>query len=201
MVVLRSVVVNWPPNRTIRLRVVSYTDAAQIRGEGEVAAPWADEPEGVLSAEELQAMFPPNTLSSTVAARAVELGVLVPDREAFRIPSPRLLRIGAELAALGVPLDSALDVLTALRQDTDAIAQLFVELFNRHVWEPFRAAGMPAERLPLVTDALRRLRPLASAAVGAELARAMEDAVARTAVEQVRMVRESAAAGGEVASA
>jgi DNA-binding transcriptional MerR regulator len=158
--------------------------------EEALTAPWSDEPEARLDAEALQAMFPTATLSPPVAARAVALGVLVPDGDAFRVPSPRLLHIGAELVALGVPLEAALDVLVALRADTDRIAALFVDLFEGFVWDPFEAAGMPAEALPRVTDILRRLRPLASMAVLSTLAGSMEEAVGRAAVDHVRQVRE-----------
>jgi DNA-binding transcriptional MerR regulator len=168
--------------------------------EEALTAPWSDEPEGRLDADALQAMFPTATISSGVAARAISLGVLVPEGDAFRVPSPRLLQIGAELVALGVPLEAALDVLAALRSDMGRIASVFVDLFNRYVWLPFQEAGMPAGQLSRVTEILRRLRPLASDAVGATLARAMEDAVSRSAVEQVRHVRE-AAAGDVEASA
>jgi hypothetical protein len=161
--------------------------------EEALTAPWSDEREVLVSVEELRSMFPPGTMSAEIAQRAVSLGVLAPDRDAFRVPSPRLLRIGAELVELGVPLDAALDVLAELRSDTGRLAQLFVGLFERHVWGPFREAGMPAERLSEVTEKLRRLRPLASAAVGAALAQAMEAAVGRAAVRHVEDVRDISA--------
>src|SRR5205823_3066861 len=66
----------------------------------------------------------------------------------------------------------------ALKAQAGAIAERFVELFERFVWEPFVAAGMPAERLPEVTDTLRRLRPLAARGVAATLGMAMQEAVA-----------------------
>ena len=68
--------------------------------------------------------------------------------------------------------------MAALRADMARVAGRFVALFERHVWEPFAEAGMPAERLPEVTESLRRLRPLAAIAVKAVLAQAMEEAVA-----------------------
>jgi DNA-binding transcriptional MerR regulator len=160
--------------------------------EEALTAPWSDEREGRLRAEDLRALFPKATISPAITDRAVSLGVLIPDGGTFRVPSPRLLRIGSELVELGVPLDAALEVLADLRSDTGRIAALFVELFNRHVWDPFRKAGLPPEQLPQVTDALRRLRPLASEAVRTTLAHAMEDAVGRSAAEQVRHVREAA---------
>jgi hypothetical protein len=73
----------------------------------------------------------------------------------------------------------------ALRDDMSRIATRFVGLFERHVWEPFAQAGMPAERLGEVTEALRRMRPLAAVAVRATLARAMEEATATSAAAQI----------------
>jgi hypothetical protein len=52
------------------------------------------------------------------------------------------------------------------------------------VWEPFVAAGYPAERLPAVTAALQQVRPVTATAVLTVLARAMEDAVAVSTAEQ-----------------
>jgi DNA-binding transcriptional MerR regulator len=189
---IRELLEGWQHGKSIS-DVMGFEEA--------LTAPWGDEREGRVEPEELQAMFPQTTVSPGVTARAIELGVLVPDGQSFRVPSPRILRIGAELASLGVPLDTALDVLGALRADTARIATMFVELFNRHVWDPFREAGMPPDRLPEVTDALRRLRPLASMAVGTTLANAMEETVGRAAVDRVRLVREAAGASDAQASA
>ena len=152
---------------------------AEVLGfEQVLTAPWSEEAPEVVSADELLELFPEAGKDPSLAARAVELGLLVPEGEAFRLPSPSLVRAGAELVDVGVPLAATQDEVAALRDDMARVAARFVALFERYVWEPFVAAGMPAERLPEVTDALRRLRPLAGIAVKATLAQAMEQAVA-----------------------
>jgi len=84
-----------------------------------------------------------------------------------------------------VPLEATLDEYERLVADADRIALRFVDLFESNVWEPFVAAGMPAERLAEVTEALQRVRPMASMAMDAALAHAMERAVAASAARQV----------------
>ncbi len=151
--------------------------------------PWSEETAEVVSANELLELFPEAADDPTLAARAVELGLLVPEADAFRLPSPSLVRAGAELVDVGVPLAVTQGEVAALRADMARVAARFVALFERHVWEPFAAAGMPAERLPEVTDALRRLRPLAAIAVKATLAQAMEEAVAASTAMQSRLTQ------------
>jgi len=66
------------------------------------------------------------------------------------------------------------------------LARRFVRLFLDHIWEPFVRAGMPASDVPRVTAALQRLRPIASVAVDAVLAQAMDRATAEAALHAVR---------------
>ena len=153
--------------------------------EEALTAPWSDEVPETLSVEELAGRFPEAVLDPGLALRAIELGLIEPVADGFRVPSPELLRAGSELVAVGVPLAVTQDEVAALRADMARIAARFVGLFERYVWAPFVDAGMPAERLPEVTDALRRLRPLAEVAVRATLAPAMEEATAASTAAQV----------------
>ncbi len=153
--------------------------------EAALTEPWSDEEPERVSLEELLARFPDAAADPALALRAVELGLVEPDGDAFRVPSPSLLRAGMELVAVGVPLGVTQDEVAALRADMARVAARFVALFEHHVWEPFAEAGMPAERLGEVTDALRRMRPLAAVAVQATLARAMEEATASSTAAQV----------------
>ena len=130
-------------------------------------------------------LFPEAVEDLGLVTRAVELGLLVTAGEEFEAPSPLLLRVGAELVAAGVPLAAALDEYERLAADATRIAGRFVALFEDHVWEPYVAAGMPAERLAEVTDALQRMRPTAGLAMEAALAQAMERAVAESTARQV----------------
>lgn len=159
---------------------------AEVLGfETALTEPWSDEEPERVSLDQLAARFPDAVADPALALRAVELGLIEPDGDAFAIPSPRLLQVGADLVAEGVPLGVTQDEVAALRDEMAVIATRFVGLFERYVWEPFAEAGMPPERLGEVTEALRRMRPLAAVAVQATLARAMEEATATSTAAQV----------------
>jgi hypothetical protein len=99
---------------------------------------------------------------------------VAPEDDHFVAPSAPLFEAGAGLAADGVPMDAVLDAAAAIRQATDGLARHFVALFRDHVWQPFVDAGMPPEDLPRITAALERQRPLATQAVVASLAEALQ---------------------------
>jgi DNA-binding transcriptional MerR regulator len=152
--------------------------------EAALTAPWTDEEPEFMTPMELLELFPEAVDDPAAGIRAVELGLIEPDEDGFRVPSPSLLRAGAELVAVGVPLTATQDALAALREDMSRVAARFVGMFEQYVWKPFVEAGMPAERLPEVTDALRRMRPLAAVSVRATLLRAMEKASAASTAAQ-----------------
>src|ERR671927_315441 len=87
----------------------------------------------------------------TIGLRAVDLGLIQPEGDRFRVPSPTMLRAGAELVAAGIPLAATQDEFAALRTDMERVAARFVQLFERYVWQPFVDAGMPSDQLPQVT--------------------------------------------------
>ncbi len=153
--------------------------------EEALTAPWTDEQPERIPSDRLLEMFPEAVDDPGLVTRSVELGLLVVVGDEFEAPSPRLLRVGAELVAAGIPLRAALDEYERLVADAARIAARFVELFETHLWEPFVAAGLPTERLSELTDALQRVRPLANAAMEATLAHAMERAVAASATRQM----------------
>lgn len=158
---------------------------SQVLGfEEALAAPWSDEKPEVFTAAQLVNMFPEAGNDPTLLERAVSLGLLVPEGEGWRAPSPRLMRAGADLVASGIPLSSILDHHALLLTDIRRIARRMVKLFEHNVWEPFVAAGLPIDQLPAITEALRRVRPTAMTAVQAMLAQAMEEAVAASTSEQ-----------------
>ncbi|MGI9120345.1 MAG: MerR family transcriptional regulator [Acidimicrobiales bacterium] len=156
--------------------------------EEALTAPWTDEEPQSVSLQELLERFPEAAEDPKLALRALELGMIEPEGEAFRIPSPSLLHAGAELVAVGVPLSVTQDEVAALQEEMARVAARFIGLFERYVWEPFVDAGMPAARLAEVTESLRRLRPLASVAVRATLAQAMEEAASTSTAAQVAAV-------------
>lgn len=148
-------------------RVLRFTRAARAAFDEETPA--------IATAGELAATF---AGGERTARAAVRLGLLRPLGDGtYEVPSPRLLAAGSELAALGVPAERALALVARVRRHADRIAAAFVELFVAEVWEPFEAAGRPADRWPDVRDAVERLHPLAGDALGAIFALAMRDAV------------------------
>ena len=152
------------------------TEVAELLGlEAAIVAPWSAEEPATMGAAELAALFGSADPAEVLPAinTGIELGLLEPVTDGFRLRSPVLVRAGAELAAAGVPLDAAMGLATALRADLDAVAGRFIDIVVSHVFDP---AGDPIPTVDLarLTETVRRLRPLAAAAVQAELAVAME---------------------------
>jgi DNA-binding transcriptional MerR regulator len=143
--------------------------------EEALTAPWTDEVAVAMSARDLAIMFPGLTAEHRQAA--VDGGVVIAEGDGFRVPSPAMLRIGAELLSLGIPIEAVLSQAADLREQLDKVAGGFVRLFERHVWEPFVRTGMPETELRGVTEVLNRLRPVAAAAVAAAFAQSMERTV------------------------
>ncbi len=141
--------------------------------EAALTAPWIEELPELISIEDAVAAYPESIQEPALVARAIEVGLISFEGERVRVASPRLFQIGAQLARSGVPLAAILDELDTLRTELDAIATRFVAMFDRYQWQPFADAGMPAEAVGDVADALRRMRPLAQATVEVLLAQAM----------------------------
>ena len=49
----------------------------------------------------------------------------------------------------------------ALQDMADSIAGRFTAVFERNMWEPFVAAGLPADQIRPLTESLQRLSTLA----------------------------------------
>ena len=153
--------------------------------EEALTAPWSDEQPEHVTRHHLLELFPEIADDEGLLERAVEVGLLVPDDDGYTAPSPRLLAVGAQLVSWGIPLAAALDEHTLLAADMRRIARRMVRMFEAEVWEPYVAAGLPADRLPAVTGALQEVRATTASAVLTVLARAMEDAVAASTAKQV----------------
>ena len=164
--------------------------------EEALTAPWSDEVPERYSVDQLRELFPELVEDTALLERSVELGLLVRKGNEYEAPSPKLVGVGAELVASGVPLAAALDEYEHLRQDLHRIALRFVTLFEDHIWEPFVEQGLPAERLNEVTETLQRLRPTAAEAVHAVLAQAMENEVEASTARQVARFAAAGEAGG-----
>jgi DNA-binding transcriptional MerR regulator len=172
---IRDLLRGWDEGRTLT-EVLGFEEA--------LSAPWSDEIAEPFSRDQLAALFPEVATDPDLLGRAVAAGLLVPDGEGYLAPSPNLLRVGADLVSWGIPLAAAIDESAQLTADLGVVARRMVKLFETHVWERFAAAGFPAERLPAITDALQKIRPITATAVLSVLARAMEEAVTASAAEQ-----------------
>ncbi len=142
-----------------------------------VVAPWSDEEPEILSRAALAEVM--GTADDDVLAEAAKLGIVRPlDEDRVEVPAPSLVRAGAEVVALGVPLEDVLKLQRELNRHVGAVAKAFVRLYVEHVWHPFVTKGQPEEMWPAVKEALDRLQPLAGESLLATFRLAMEAATA-----------------------
>lgn len=134
-----------------------------VLGLGGQASVWAAEATQTMSLVELAGRLPTIEFTPAIIQRVVDLGLVdfSPDGAGVIVHSPSFLKIGSELAALGVPANEILDEYEQLRSQTDEIARRFTELFRRRMWTPFVKRGMPAEQIPPLLATLEQLAPLA----------------------------------------
>jgi DNA-binding transcriptional MerR regulator len=138
-----------------------------------VIAPFETESPEVFSVEEVLERF--GRVSDKDLAKAQKLGLLVPIGDGlFEAPSPALLRAAEEALALGVPLAAALGVIEKVKGTSQTISKAFVQLFLDELWRPLSEDGRAVERWPEITEAVERLRPLASEVVLATFKQTME---------------------------
>jgi DNA-binding transcriptional MerR regulator len=148
-----------------------------LLGLGDVFSTWAPEVPRSMPLEELAGRLPQADFTPELVSRVVELGLVEFSGDASEavVRSPSFLDIGAELAAVGVPAEVILDQYEALRDDTTRIADRFTDVFRAHLWEPFVAAGMPADRITEMVAALEQLGSLAERVVVMALRHALQD--------------------------
>jgi DNA-binding transcriptional MerR regulator len=147
--------------------------------ETQVAAVWAPEPPARLQLSEFKELFTGQAITPAVIRRAIRMGLVSLDGMSVMVKSPKLLAIGLELVRAGIPVKETMDELEALQGMADTIAGRFTAVFERNMWEPFVAAGLPADQIPPLSESLRRLSALAEAVVNTVL----RDALRRKAGE------------------
>ncbi len=148
-------------------------DLRELLGlEEAVTSPFTDEIPSTITLDELSVLF--GSPDPMVLAKAVELGIIETEGSRLRVPSMRLLRAGAELHRVGIPLPALLDEIAALRRDVDSIAGRFVALVQKHIFDLHGDALPPPSEAAKLTEILRRLRPLAELVVDTELALSLE---------------------------
>jgi DNA-binding transcriptional MerR regulator len=163
-----------------RLLSSAGSSEAAMRFVRAMRTPYGEEEPQVITAAELTARWGGDD-DPKLLERAIELGIMRPLGEGrFEEVSPRLARVSAELAELGVTARQALEVAGSLRRHSDRVARAYMKLFIEAVWKPFEDEGRPEERWPEVSEALERMRPLAVESLVAVFGLAMDDATERT---------------------
>lgn len=166
------------------LATAGETPGELLQFTRDVRAPYEDEQPEVMTLAEIVQPWGDIEFNKERLRRSEALGLMSPLGDGrFEVLSPKLLRAGHELAAIGVPMDDCLDTLEILKERSTAVAEIFIRLFDEQVWEPFDREGRPREKWPEVRDSLRRLRPLASDAFIASFQFAMEE-VSEKAISQ-----------------
>ena len=149
-----------------------------VLGLGDQASIWSAEAAQTMPLVELAGHLPSVEFTPAIVRRVIELGLVEfsPDGASVIVHRPSFLRIGSELAALGVPADEILDEYEQLRTQTDEIARRFTELFRRRMWRPFVKRAMPADQIPPLLETLERLAPLAGDVMAMSLRHSLQAA-------------------------
>ncbi|MGI5166272.1 MerR family transcriptional regulator [Spirillospora sp. CA-253888] len=170
-------------------------DVSDVLGlEKVLTDPWSDEIPGTVTVEELIATFGaglPEEEVGPMLERTVALGLIEPEGDHYRVPSPRLLHVGAELVAAGIPLDAVLDIARQIRDDCDVIAGRFVNLVHEHVFQRLEGDTAPTgEDIGEIAAVVTRMRPLVKMVVDPFIARAMEVRVQAALGAQLETIRD-----------
>jgi DNA-binding transcriptional MerR regulator len=133
--------------------VLSFTRA--------VAEPFVDEQPELMQADELAGRWG-DQITPDLIRRVEKLGFVRPVGDGrYEVLSPRLQRVSEELAGLGIPLETAVDITATVKRHAQSVANAYVALFLEHVWRPFEHAGEPEDQWGEVRESLDQLRPMA----------------------------------------
>lgn len=169
-------------------------DLGQTLGlEAALLAPASGEIPELLTAEDLVAMF--GELDVAAIEAAVRMGVIEPEGQThFRVRSPRLLRAGAELVAMGMPLLAVLDLGAQLRLRVQTVATLFVQAVAPTIVGEHEPGWVPDEAdMERITRLVSEMRPLARVVVDEELAGALDAGIADYVTQWLAAAVEAAA--------
>ncbi len=159
--------------------------------EAQVTRSWSPETPIRLAPEAYATLFGDQVVTPANLERAMRMDLVAFEDGDVVIRSPRLLAIGAELARSGIPVDDALDELEVLQELAGTIAERFTRVFERHLWEPFVAAGLPADDVLRLTESLQRLATLAEDVVDVALRAALHRQADSFLVEQAARLEEA----------
>ncbi|MDX5298049.1 MAG: MerR family transcriptional regulator, partial [Gammaproteobacteria bacterium] len=153
-------------------------DISQLLGlESALTMPWSDEVPVYYTLPELAAKFGEHMTEDAVAL-VMELGIVEVEKDRLKVPSPRLLHVGLELAQVGIPLGDTLAILKLLRSNVETAANEIVGRVAHYAFDSRYGKSLPpAEDVPQLAELIWRLRPLVDMAVGAEVSRSMQKAL------------------------
>ena len=174
--------------RSIRRLLESWNGATDdvLTFKRVVLAPFGEEEPEIIDGEELARRFG-GQATERLVRKAERIGVIryVGDGN-YSVPSPRLLRIGEELVAMGIPLRHVLAVASRIFRSSQAIANAFIRLFIQDVMS-IAGAEDGGTDWKAAREAAERVRPLAREAVMA----AFEQTMARTVEREFSRIIES----------
>ena len=153
-------------------------DISELLGlESALTMPWSDEVPAYYGLDELAQKFD-QQLSEEVLALIMELGIVEVEKDRLKVPSPRLLQVGLELAQTGIPMAETLSILKLLRANVEKAADEIVGRVAHYAFDARYGSSLPPEQdVPELAELIWRLRPLVDMAVGAEVSRAMQKAL------------------------
>lgn len=151
-------------------------DLSDVLGlEQAIVSPWTDEIPTYVTGEELTDLFDGQDLPSDVVERVIRLGLVEPEGDRFRVPSPRLLNAGADLVRYGFPLSQMLDLYERVGRSIDEVAGSLVEAVAAHIFAVHGKDWLPrGEEVGELAAFLRRTRQLTRSSVEAVLGHALE---------------------------
>jgi DNA-binding transcriptional MerR regulator len=149
----------------------SLTDVLGL--EAQVSATWAAAEPLRLKPMQFAKLFSGQKITPGIIRRALRLGLVSMDGLDIVVRNPKFLEIGIELARIGIPVSETLEEFEVLQSMTDAIAERFTGVFERHMWDPFVAAGLPGDQIRPLTESLQRLSALAESVVDVALREAL----------------------------
>jgi DNA-binding transcriptional MerR regulator len=154
-------------------------DLGQTLGlETALLAPGSGEIPQEIGRDELVEMFG-GSFEPDAFAAAEQMGVIASvGGDRWEVRSPRLLRAGAELVGIGMPLLEVLDLGAALLSQVTAVANLFVTTVAPYVVGEHSPGWVPDDaEMPRIIALVEQMRPTARVVVDEQLASTLEAAI------------------------
>jgi len=139
--------------------------------EAALIAPWGEDRSHVYTEAELRELLAP--LGPEHLDAAIQVGLISPEGDQFRVGDRRLIEGASVLLRAGVPVEAVFELGATIATATDNIARLYVEMVSKHIVGDSLDPLSP-EKVRNLSEVVRRLRPLAKEVVDAGLATALD---------------------------